>query len=176
MEPLRILVVDDHQNVRQGIRALLSFHAGWLICGEAEDGVDALDKARQLRPDVILMDVTMPRMGGIEATRILSRELPEVKVVIVSQNDRAVVSRQAKDAGAAAHVAKSDMAVELTSVIDGLCCRQQLKSNPHASDASGADRTAQPVSSDHSHGNTSVPVEAILRTEELRLRVPRSPD
>jgi DNA-binding NarL/FixJ family response regulator len=124
MGPLRILVVDDYREIRKGVGALLSSQAGWLICGEAEDGIDALAKARNLRPDVILMDVAMPRMDGIEATRILSRELPESKVVLVSQNGRSIVSRQAQDAGASAFVAKSDLAHELISTVKEIAARR----------------------------------------------------
>jgi PAS domain S-box-containing protein len=172
MEILRILVVDDHQDVRQGVRALLSSHADWLICGEAEDGIDALEKARKLRPDIILMDVTMPRMNGIEATKILSRELPHSKVVIVSQNDRAVVSRQARDAGAEAFIAKSDMALGLTSTIEEISARQGWD----AGNTVKQDATSKAASVESPSSNGSVPVESILRTEELRRRVPRPPD
>jgi DNA-binding NarL/FixJ family response regulator len=85
MTPLRILVVDDHEEIRKGIKALLSAHKRWSICGEAEDGIEGVEKAIKLRPDVIIMDVSMPRMNGIEATRILHTEIPNSDVVILSQ-------------------------------------------------------------------------------------------
>ena len=87
----QILIVDDNEAVRKSLRSLLSSHADWSVCGEAVDGLDAIEKAKALRPDVVLMDISMPRMNGLEATCILRRELPEVKVVIVSQNDPAIV-------------------------------------------------------------------------------------
>jgi DNA-binding NarL/FixJ family response regulator len=126
MEKLRILVVDDHQEIRKGVRALLSSQSDWIVCGEAEDGIEALEKAKELRPDIILMDVSMPRMDGIEATRILSRELPESGVVIVSQNDRAIVSTQAESAGALAFIAKSELALRLTPTIAEISTRRRL--------------------------------------------------
>lgn len=117
---LRILIVDDHELLRKNIRRLLSTRLDFLICGEAEDGIQAVDKAKTLRPDVILMDVSMPRMDGVQAARIVRREVPESKVVIVSQNDRAIVARQANEVRAAAFVAKSDLAEQLIPTLDGL--------------------------------------------------------
>jgi PAS domain S-box-containing protein len=166
MGHLRILVTDDYPEVRRGIRALLSSRAGWLVCGEAEDGIDALQKARNLRPDVIVMDVAMPRMDGIAATRVLSKELPESKVVVVSQNDPSVVRRQAQDAGAAAFVAKCDLAHELVSTVEEITAGRRFEPVSNAADTP---RT-------NAGEKASVPVESILRTEELRRRASRPPD
>jgi len=120
LSPLRILVVDDHEPVRRSLRFLLSSRADWSVCGEAEDGPEAVEKAIALRPDVVLMDVSMPRMNGLEATRIIRRELPESKVVIVSQNDPVVARRQAQQVDAAAFVAKSDIVQDLLPTLDRL--------------------------------------------------------
>ena len=90
----QILIVDDHEFVRRGLRSLLSTHPQWAICGEAADGLEAVEKAKALRPDVVLMDISMPRMNGLEATRIIRKEVPESKVVIVSQIDPTVVHNQ----------------------------------------------------------------------------------
>src|SRR2546430_3268188 len=90
MGSLCILIVDDYETVRGGVRSLLSSRRDWVVCGEAEDGLEAVEKAKSLRPDVVLMDISMPRMNGVEATRIIRREVPESKVIIVSQNDPAV--------------------------------------------------------------------------------------
>jgi two-component system nitrate/nitrite response regulator NarL len=76
---LQILLVDDQPSVRNGIRSLLGSRPEWKICGEASDGLEGVEKAKELRPDIILMDVSMPRMNGLDATRILRRELPERK-------------------------------------------------------------------------------------------------
>jgi PAS domain S-box-containing protein len=83
----RILIVDDHEMIREGIRTLLASRPHLHICGEAVDGVDAIAKAKSLRPDVVLMDISMPRMDGLTATRVLKREMPGARVVIVTQND-----------------------------------------------------------------------------------------
>jgi CheY-like chemotaxis protein len=109
MKSLRILIVDDHEVVRRGLRSLLSSRPDWEICGEAADGRAAVDQANSLRPDVILMDVSMPDMSGTQAAKILHKELPETQVVIISQNEPEITRRQAIEAGAAAYVAKSDL-------------------------------------------------------------------
>jgi DNA-binding NarL/FixJ family response regulator len=127
MTPLRILVVDDHKEIRKGVRTLLSAHAGWSVCGEAQDGMEGVEKALDLRPDVILMDIAMPRMDGMEATRILRREIPNSDVVIVSQSEHTIVSRQAREVGAAAFVAKSDLARDLLSVLDRIAANRDSR-------------------------------------------------
>jgi CheY-like chemotaxis protein len=104
-----ILIVDDHQVVRRGLRTLLSARPARNICGEAEDGLQAVEKAKALRPAVVLMDISMPRMNGLEATRILRRELPESRVIIISQNEPAIARLQAQEVDADAYIAKCDL-------------------------------------------------------------------
>jgi PAS domain S-box-containing protein len=106
--------------VRRGLRFLLASRADWSICGEAADGAEAVAKAKELYPDVVLMDISMPRMNGLEATRIIRRELPKSKVVIVSQNDPSIVRRQTRDVDAAAYVNKADLYRVLLPTIDRL--------------------------------------------------------
>src|SRR5260370_40282157 len=88
MKSLRILIVDDHEVVRRGLRSLLSSRPEWEICGEAADGRAAVEQANSLRPDVILMDVSMPDMSGTQAAKIIHKELAETQVVIIKQNER----------------------------------------------------------------------------------------
>ncbi len=117
---MRILIVDDHEAVRRGLLDLLTSRADWTVCGEAVDGVEAIEKAKSLRPDLVLMDISMPRMNGLDATRILRRDLPDSRVVIVSQNDPNLTRFQVKEVDAAAYVAKGSLAEELLPTIDNL--------------------------------------------------------
>jgi PAS domain S-box-containing protein len=118
MPSLRILIVDDQRPVLDGVRSLLSSRAEWLVCGEASDGVEAVEKAKTLRPDVVLMDISMPRMDGLKATRIIRREVPDSIVVLVSQNDSNLVARQAGEVDACGYVAKSDLSQQLLPTVD----------------------------------------------------------
>jgi len=115
---LRILIVDDHDVVLRAIRSLLSSRTEWQVCGEAKDGVEAVEKTKTLRPDVVLMDVSMPRMDGIQATRSISREVPTSAVIIVSQNDSAGIASHAAEAGAVAYVDKNEMSLDLLPAIE----------------------------------------------------------
>lgn len=127
---MRLLIVDDHEGIRRGIQALVSNRADWEVCAHAVDGLDAFEKAKQLHPDVVLMDVSMPAMDGIEATRLIRKELPESQVIIVSQNEPAIVSAQAKEVGAAAFVGKANLAQELIAIIDKVVSGKSKKSQP----------------------------------------------
>src|SRR5216684_2041311 len=118
MGSLRILIVDDHETVRRGVRSLLSSRRDWVVCGEAGDGLEAVEKAKSLRPDVVLMDISMPRMDGVEATRIIQREVPESKVIIVSQNDPIVALSQAEEVDAVGYVNKADLARDLLPAVE----------------------------------------------------------
>src|SRR5579872_277212 len=115
--PVRFLIVDDHEPVRQGIRSLLTRRTDWAVCGEATDGLEAIEIARQLRPDIVLMDLSMPRMDGAEAARIIRQDLPEAKVIIVSQNDPALFRHLAAQVGARAYVSKATLARDLLPTI-----------------------------------------------------------
>jgi DNA-binding NarL/FixJ family response regulator len=116
----RILIVDDHEIFRRGLRSLLESRADWEVCGEATDGQDAVDKAKQLHPDVIVLDITMPRLNGLDATALIREELPTAKVVILSQHQPALMKQVALTAGAGAYVTKSEVSRELMAAIDGL--------------------------------------------------------
>jgi PAS domain S-box-containing protein len=115
---MRLLVIDDHEVVRRGVRSLLQNHPDIEVCGEATDGQDALEKARQLRPDVVVMDVSMPRLNGLEATRKIRSMLPRCEVLILSQHQSAEMARQALKAGARGYVVKSSAARDLVAAVE----------------------------------------------------------
>jgi DNA-binding NarL/FixJ family response regulator len=96
----RILVVDEHEPVRRSILTLLGAREGWVLCGEASDGIQAVKEAKSLRPDLIIMDVSMPNMNGLDAARIILREVRESRILIISQNDPAIARLQALEARA----------------------------------------------------------------------------
>jgi PAS domain S-box-containing protein len=128
--PIRILIVDDHSPVRRGIRLLLSSDASVSICGEAGDGIEAVEKAAALRPDVILMDITMPRMDGLQATRAIKEALPATRVILVSQNDPEIVRHQAAEIKADGFVVKSELAQHLIPAIWGSSARPEHETDP----------------------------------------------
>jgi PAS domain S-box-containing protein len=115
--PVRLLIVDDHAAVRHGIRSLLALRADWSVCGEAADGIEAVEMAQRLRPDVVLMDLSMPRMNGVEATRMIRSELPSAQVILVSQNEPSVVGRHAAELGARGYVSKATLERDLVPAI-----------------------------------------------------------
>ena len=114
---MRILVVDDHELIRRGIGSVLSAEPTLTVCGEAVDGRDAVEKSMELRPDLVIMDISMPNMNGLQATQEIKRLLPETKVVIVSQHQGPEIIRQTSNAGAAGYVAKSEISSGLLAAI-----------------------------------------------------------
>jgi DNA-binding NarL/FixJ family response regulator len=120
MNPLRILVADDHEIVRRGLVSLLKSHAGWDVCGEAQDGREAVDKAKALRPDIIILDIGMPNLNGLEATRQMLHHNPQSKVLILTITDVDEVVRTVLDAGARGFVLKSDAARDLVVAVETL--------------------------------------------------------
>jgi DNA-binding NarL/FixJ family response regulator len=117
---VRILIADDHEVVRRGLCTLLQAHDGWEICGEATDGRDAVEKAKSLKPDVVILDVGMPNLNGLAATRQLTQYNPGCKVIVLTITDSDQVIREALDAGARGFVLKSDAARDLVSAVEAL--------------------------------------------------------
>lgn len=119
MTPVRILVADDHEVVRQGVRAVLERQVGWVVCGEARSGREAVAMAVELQPDVVVLDITMPELNGLEATRQL-RRLVSAKVLILTVHESDQVVTEVLDAGAHAYVLKTDAGRTLVEAIRAL--------------------------------------------------------
>lgn len=117
MNNIKILIVDDHEIFRRGLRALLEPASEWQICGEAVDGLDAVEKCKSLNPDIAILDISMPRLNGLEAARLIKKENPNVQIVIITQHDSPQVQAAALEAGAQAFVTKSSVGNELIAAL-----------------------------------------------------------
>ena len=115
---MRILIVDDSAAVRCGVKDLISSRADWKVCGEARNGDEGIQKTRELRPDVILLDISMPGMNGLDVARVLRQELEKAKILIMSQNDAMQLMPSVLKAGGDGCIDKSHLAAELTTVIE----------------------------------------------------------
>lgn len=122
---MRILIADDSAMVRRGVIGLLSSEASWEICGEASDGSEALVKARAILPDVILLDVSMPGLNGLEVARRLRKEMPQARIIVMSQHDPAHLLPGVMAAGGDACLDKSRLAADLIDSIKNLHPRDQ---------------------------------------------------
>ena len=117
MNKIRVLLAEDHTIVRKGLRSLLDGEAGIEVIGEAEDGREAVEKVQQLLPDVVLMDIAMPGLNGLEATRQIKKRFPEVKVVILTMHANEEYIFQILRAGASGYLVKQAAPTELLSAI-----------------------------------------------------------
>jgi DNA-binding NarL/FixJ family response regulator len=118
--PLRILVVDDHPSVRNTIRTFLERHPDWEVCGEASDGIEAIQRAADLRPDIAIMDLDMPRLNGLEAARRIHDLIPSTRVLILTLHDISTLPKMARDSGAQGYVLKSEAFDVLTQAIEAV--------------------------------------------------------
>jgi DNA-binding NarL/FixJ family response regulator len=117
MSPIRVLLADDHRILREGIRALIDDQEDMQVVGEAEDGLETVKKVAKLQPDVVVMDIAMPLLNGLEATRQIRRDFPQVKVLILTMHDNEEYIRQVLAAGALGYVLKDAAARDLLGAI-----------------------------------------------------------
>jgi len=117
---LRILIADDHEVARRGIRALLESHPGWEVSGEAKDGRETVELANQMKPDIVLLDIGMPNLNGLEAARQILATSPQVAILILTMHDTDLVVREVLRAGARGFVLKSDAGRDLVAAVDAL--------------------------------------------------------
>ena len=120
MASLRILIADDHEVVRRGLAALLQQQPDWQVCGEAGDGREAVEKAQQLQPDVVILDIGMPSLNGLEATRQMLKANPKARILILTLHDSDQMVRDVLNAGARGFLLKSDAASELVAAVEAL--------------------------------------------------------
>jgi DNA-binding NarL/FixJ family response regulator len=120
VKPVRILVADDHDVVRQGLRALLETQKSWQVCAEAATGREAVERARREKPDVVVLDLTMPELNGLEAARQILQALPHTEIVILTMHESEEMARQVLAVGVHGYVLKSDAARELVAAVEAL--------------------------------------------------------
>lgn len=120
MNNFRILIADDYEVVRCGIRSLLQRHEGWEVCGEASDGRDAVTKAAQLQPDVVVLDIGMPNLNGVEAARQILQNHPSTMILVLTLDESEQAMQDALQAGARAYVLKSDTGRDLVAALEAL--------------------------------------------------------
>jgi|SRR5215470_106078 len=120
MPGLRILIADDHEFIRRGVRALLEAEPGWKVVAEVADGQEAVEKSKELKPDILVLDIGMPRLNGLETARRIGKVSPETKILILSMHDSENLARAVVQAGARGYVTKSEAARDLVIAIEAL--------------------------------------------------------
>ena len=120
MPALRLLVADDHEIVRTGLCALLQEQPGWVVAGEAKDGYEAVKLAKQLKPDVSVIDLSMPRLNGVEVTRQIIQDSPEAKILVLTMHETDGLVRELLAAGARGYLLKTDAGSDLVRAVEAL--------------------------------------------------------
>lgn len=115
--PVRILLADDHEVVRQGLRTILRARPDWEIVGEAENGQEAVDAVQQLKPDIVILDITMPMVSGLEATQAITKLKTNTRILIFTMHDSKSLVKAVKKAGASGYVLKSRAARDLINAV-----------------------------------------------------------
>jgi DNA-binding NarL/FixJ family response regulator len=133
MRNLRILIADDHDLMRRGVKALLQGHAGWEVCGEAHTGREAVTKAEELKPDVVILDISMPDLNGLEAARRIRKSTPGTEILILSMHYSDQLIRDILEAGVRGYIIKSDSDRDLVMAVETLANHKPFFT-PHATE------------------------------------------
>jgi DNA-binding NarL/FixJ family response regulator len=145
-KPVRFLIADDHDVVRMGVKLLLESQPGWVVCGEARTGREAVAKALELQPDLIVLDVSMPELNGVEVTRQIRQSLP-ASILVVTMYDSERMARAAIDAGASGYLSKADAGQVLIEAVKALLGHQTFVSDRvHFADGIGPANQTSAVS------------------------------
>jgi DNA-binding NarL/FixJ family response regulator len=160
----RILIADDHDVARKGIRSLLEAHPGWEVCGEANDGREAVESATRMRPNLVLLDIGMPSLNGLDAARQIHAACPDTSILILTMHDTEQVVREVLAVGARGFLLKSDSGRDLVAAVEALqyhrtffttkVAQMVLDGYLHPADGNGSDRR-----SDRSGGHILTPRE-----------------
>lgn len=123
---LRIVVADDHDIIRRGLRQLLTSRAGWEVCAEAKTGREAVTLAEQTKPEVVVMDISMPDLNGLEAARRIRKQLPNTEIVILTLHFSDQLVREIVEAGARAYIMKGDAERDLVTAVEAVANRRSF--------------------------------------------------
>src|SRR6266851_9195114 len=127
---VRILVADDSELIRSSLCSVLQSHAGWIVCGEATNGKEALEKAIQLNPDVILVDVSMPHLNGFETAKCIHEQVPDSEILIVTEHDSRTLAALPSQPGVRGYVIKSRISVDLIPAIEAASKHEPVSISP----------------------------------------------
>jgi DNA-binding NarL/FixJ family response regulator len=147
MTALRILIADDHSVVRAGLRSLLESHPGWEVCAEAADGREAVEKAAKLKPHVAVLDIGMPLLNGVEATRRIRKSSPDTEILVLTMHESEDLVQQVTEAGARGYILKDDADRILIAAVDAVRNHKAYFSTRVSPAADSTDSSEPPKSS-----------------------------
>src|ERR1700686_2999354 len=133
VKPLRILIADDHDLMRRGVKTMIESHAGWEVCGEAITGREAVAKAEELNPDIVILDISMPDLNGVEAARRIRKASTNTEILILSMHYSDQLIREIVDAGVRGYIVKSDSDRDLVIAVETLAKHKPFFT-PHATE------------------------------------------
>jgi len=170
MNSVRILIADDHEVVRRGVRSLLTSRKEWDVCGEAVDGRDAVKKAKELKPDVVVLDISMPHLNGFEAARLIHKEVPQSKILILSQHNVSEMLQTALDSGARGYVSKSEVSRDLLPAVEAIIHNRSPFISQTGNNGDGISANAYSALSENTTGIAAQPGVLELLAERNHLR------